>query len=65
MFVCMQKMNFLPPFFEVLQRYSKLAIFGYSGLYLAMTSKNDTNSLKKTLNFIFMQKNHNFLFPLS
>ena len=29
MFICMQKINFIPPFFfEILQRYYKLAILG-------------------------------------
>ena len=32
-FICMQKINFIPPFFfEILQRYYELAILGNLGM---------------------------------
>ena len=56
MFICMKKFNFIPPFFfEIFQRYCKLAILDTLGMQ-AMT-KSNTISLYKTLIFIFMLKN--------
>ena len=32
MFICMQKINFIPTFFEILQRYYNFAILGNLGM---------------------------------
>ena len=53
MFIYMQKINFIPPFFfEILKRYYMNLLFWILWDCLAMTSKNDT----ATLIFIFIQK---------
>ena len=57
LFICMQKVNFMPPFFfEILQIYWKDLLFRVLWACLIMTTKNSGIYFKETLILIFMQK---------
>ena len=57
-FICMQKTNFIPPFFlEILQWYSKLIILSTWPIP-DYGQQKDKISLKKTLMVVFMQKSN-------
>ena len=56
MFICMQTINVIPPFFlEILQIYYKLVILGTLGMF-GYGHQNDGISWQKTRMFIFIQK---------